>query len=473
MTRTSYLSIHFFVSCTMCCTSIAHAEEPELFFPTPNPPFAVNGDTNDTNSTFPTLGGAISQNAATEWTFHKTADGSHPNGVEQQALWLMNRARANPTQEGVFLATASDADVAFGRSYFGVDLAILQSEFAAIAVKPPAAFDNRLYDAAFVHSTDLIARDTQDHNQQFDRVDAEGFHYSSGRGSVFSYASSGLNAHAAWNIDWGPDSPDDGDGMQAGRGHRLATMSVGGNYTNVGIAAIHETNSSTQVGEYVTTGNYCEASTTYANHYNKFIIGTVWEDINNNNQYDPGEGKANVDVNLDQGTYYAVTGDSGGYAIPVTNDATYQVSFSGGDITGNYIKNTTVNGQSVLVDIKVGDDSPVTNQAPTAVDDSITTAFNTTIAIIEVLSNDTDPENDTLSVTNNTNPANGLVVKTGDTFSYTPNTGFSGSDSFSYTISDGNGNSVTATVTIIVNTDTPSQGAFNIIPIITLLLSDE
>jgi len=50
----------------------------------------------------------------TEWTYHKSADGSHPDGTEQQLMWLMNRARSNPTAEGVWLATKSDPDVEGG-----------------------------------------------------------------------------------------------------------------------------------------------------------------------------------------------------------------------------------------------------------------------------------------------------------------------------------------------------------------------
>lgn len=344
------------------CTSsmtVANATELEEQFPVPNPPFfesksrELQGMTRE----------KISPKAATiEWTFHKTPDGSHPNGHEQQIVWLMNRARANPTQEGIWLASSTEPDVAGGRTYFGVDLNKLQNEFAALAAKPPAAFDNRLYAAAFAHSANLISRDAQDHNQQFARVSEAGFNFWGARGSVFSYASSGLNAHAAWNIDWGPDIPDDGDGMQAGRGHRMATMATDGDYTNVGIAAIHETNPATNVGEFVTTGNYCQADTSSANHFNTFIVGTVWNDINGNNQYDPGEGKANVNVSPDRGVYYAVTGESGGYAIPVINNDTYNLTFSGPNLTRNYTKSATLNGKSVLVDIETGNAAPTVQQ---------------------------------------------------------------------------------------------------------------
>lgn len=274
-----------FLICYGNSTVAAYAAEQEQRFPAPNPPSQLQED-NDVNLQY-----IESRQADTlkEWTFHKTSNGTHPNGMEQQILWLMNRARANPTQEGVWLANSNDPDIAQSRSYFQVDINKLKSEFAVIPAKPPAAFDSRLYAAAYAHSMDLISRDAQDHNGQFDRVDTAGFHYAAIGGNVFSYADSGLNAHAAWNIDWGY-----GDGgMQTGRGHRKAIMSImftGHDFANAGIALVHETNPATNVGEYVATGNYTKANTGYTNHFNKFIVGTVWNDFNQNKQYDPGEG---------------------------------------------------------------------------------------------------------------------------------------------------------------------------------------
>ncbi len=297
-----------------------------------------------------------------EWTYHKSSDGSHPDGTEQQIMWLMNRARQNPTVEGEWLATESDPDVADGRTYFNVDLAILRSEFAALAARPPAAFDVRLYTAALAHSLDLISRDAQDHTGQFDRIDSAGFHYSEARGSVFSYADSGLNCHAAWNIDWGGN---DGTGMQTGRGHRMATMSGDGDYTNVGIAAVAESDPSTSVGPLVVTGNYAKANSGYSNHHNLFIVGTVWQDKNGNDRYDPGEGLGNVTVMPDSGTYYAVTADSGGYAIPITA-GTYQVTFSGGSLGTAVVKTTTVDTESVLLDLIPGSSSTQTQESGTS-----------------------------------------------------------------------------------------------------------
>lgn len=287
-----------------------------------------------------------------EWTYHKTADGQHPNGDEQQQMWLMNRARVNPPQEGVWLATMDDPFVSNARDYFNVDLALLQSEFTGYSPKPPAAFDVRLYNAARVHSEDLIARDAQDHDQQFDRISEAGFYYWNARGNVFSFTKTGLYGHAAFNIDWGFDE----SGMQPGRGHRQAIMSLDGDYTNVGIAAVTDNDPLTSVGPLVVTGNFCYANENYSDHYNRFIVGTVWEDLNSNDQYDSGEGVGGVSVMPELGTYFAVTSASGSYAIPATAGGTYRVIFSGSSLPYLIENTVTLAVESVLLDIVIGVD---------------------------------------------------------------------------------------------------------------------
>lgn len=279
-----------------------------------------------------------------EWLLHKTADGSHPDGVEQQLLWLMNRARSNPTQEGIWLAVSSDPTIAGPRDYFDVDVDMLRSEFAGYAAQPPAAFDRRLYEAARAHSEDLIQRDAQDHEGQFDRVENAGFVMANGRGSVFAYAFSGLHAHAAFNIDWGSGP----GGMQSGRGHRMAIMSVDGNYTNVGLAAVAEDNAQTSVGPLVITGNYAYAAPV-AGHYNVYVVGTVWRDVNQNGLYDAGEGVGGVEVRPDSGAYYATTAVGGGYAIPMPENGRYSITFLTPNHRSTY--GVELNSASVLLDV--------------------------------------------------------------------------------------------------------------------------
>ena len=71
---------------------------------------------------------------------------------------------------------------------------------------------------------------------------------------------------------------------------------------------------------------------------------------------------------------------------------------------------------------------------------------------LNVLANDTDPADGSLSISSYTNPANGTLtlIDSGTEFSYTPNTGFFGTDTFTYVATDGTRLSNTATVTIQV-----------------------
>jgi hypothetical protein len=91
-----------------------------------------------------------------------------------------------------------------------------------------------------------------------------------------------------------------------------------------------------------------------------------------------------------------------------------------------------------------------TNTNPDAVDDNVSILEDSGANTISVLSNDTDAEADTLSVTAVTQGSHGLVVNNGTSVSYTPDANFFGSDSFTYSISDGNGGSDTATVNVTV-----------------------
>lgn len=90
-----------------------------------------------------------------------------------------------------------------------------------------------------------------------------------------------------------------------------------------------------------------------------------------------------------------------------------------------------------------------TNAAPDAVNDGATTFTNTSVAVA-VLSNDTDANGDALTITGVTQGAHGTVAYTPTGVTYTPNAGWTGTDTFTYTISDGYGGTDTATVTVAV-----------------------
>jgi VCBS repeat-containing protein len=122
--------------------------------------------------------------------------------------------------------------------------------------------------------------------------------------------------------------------------------------------------------------------------------------------------------------------------------------------TGTYTANHTTGvatGTAGITNIQ----HIVPDHAPVAVNDSYTTNQNGTLtkdAVSGVLTNDTDADGDTLTAIVVSGPAHGnLTLNPDGSFTYTPNSGYFGSDSFTYQASDGITPSNTATVNITVN----------------------
>lgn len=100
------------------------------------------------------------------------------------------------------------------------------------------------------------------------------------------------------------------------------------------------------------------------------------------------------------------------------------------------------------------------NDAPVATNDTYTVTQETPLLIPApgLLSNDSDVDSKALTVSLVSNPANGSVtLNANGGFSYLPNNGFVGSDSFTYQTSDGQATSNVATVQIMVNPGMGSQ----------------
>ena len=110
-------------------------------------------------------------------------------------------------------------------------------------------------------------------------------------------------------------------------------------------------------------------------------------------------------------------------------------------------------------DVKeIGSPGTITNYAPVATGDSVTTAEDTAVTF-HVLTNDTDLNGDPLTITGFTATSNGVLVSHGNgSFTYTPALNFNGSDSFTYTITDGKGRFATATVSLNVTAVTDLTG---------------
>ena len=138
-----------------------------------------------------------------------------------------------------------------------------------------------------------------------------------------------------------------------------------------------------------------------------------------------------------------------------TDPFTYTITDGNGDTSTATITVTVIGEENT--NPVANNDNYVTN---------IDTPFIATVGVNDLLLNDSDPDNDPLTVitTPITSPSNGTVVLNDDgTFTYTPSPGFTGTDSFVYQISDGNGGTAQATTTIIVSGQRGTGGADTIV----------
>ncbi len=181
----------------------------------------------------------------------------------------------------------------------------------------------------------------------------------------------------------------------------------------------------------------------------------------------------NEDTTLNGTTLLANDTDADGGTLsvlitPVTNvnNGTLTIATDG---TFTYVPNNNFNGadsfsytltdgQGGFATAQVNLTVNTQNDLPVAVNDTYSTLENTPLTVIAsdfnaLLMNDSDEDADTLVVNlaASTNPTSGtLTLDTDGEFTYTPNAGFDGTDSFNYQVEDGNGGSVTGIATITV-----------------------
>ncbi|MGF1474606.1 MAG: cadherin-like domain-containing protein, partial [Geminicoccaceae bacterium] len=149
--------------------------------------------------------------------------------------------------------------------------------------------------------------------------------------------------------------------------------------------------------------------------------------------------------------------DNGDGTLTYTPNA----GFSGDDSFDYTITDGTDTDTGTVM-VTVTSDSAPANTAPVAVDDEINTDEDVPviIPIADLLSNDTDADNDTLDLDGFGQPTNGSVTDNGDgTLTYTPDIGFSGGDSFGYTVTDGiDTDTATVNLTVVAADAPPPTG---------------
>lgn len=168
-----------------------------------------------------------------------------------------------------------------------------------------------------------------------------------------------------------------------------------------------------------------------------------------------------VDVDGDVLTGLLVSGTShGSLALKADGSFVYapNANFSGVDSFVYRASDGAKGSNDITVQILVG----ALNDAPTAHGESYTTSKNVPLAIAGagLLANDLDIEGDALAAVLASGPSHGvLTLDANGGFTYTPDAGYVGSDSFTYRAHDGFAESGLATVSLTVKEPTPPSGA--------------
>ncbi len=164
------------------------------------------------------------------------------------------------------------------------------------------------------------------------------------------------------------------------------------------------------------------------------VNGTV-----TSNDYDPDGDDFSVTSNTDPSNGTVVVNPDGTYTYTPNLDFTGEDTFT---YTICEDANPTI-CDTATVTIQVIPD----NGNIVVANDDAYNGFAETPIMGDILLNDFDPEGNNFTVTDNTEPLNGtLVIAPDGTFTYTPDAGFLGTDSFTYTITDDLGAMDTATV---------------------------
>jgi uncharacterized repeat protein (TIGR01451 family)/gliding motility-associated-like protein len=213
------------------------------------------------------------------------------------------------------------------------------------------------------------------------------------------------------------------------------TVNATGNYANTATVSSDTPDSDLTNNEDSVTTTPVTPNTTHAvNDINNTYANTSVSGSVATNDFDT-EGHAQTYTPID-------TTDANGNHLVLNSDGTYTFT-PGTDFTGTLVYTYTVcdNGTPQACDtatltIEVLPLPEPSENTVTANNDTATTESGQAVNI-NVVANDFDMEGDAFTVTSNTQPANGTLVNNGDgTFTYTPNAGFEGVDTFTYTICD-------------------------------------
>jgi hypothetical protein len=240
-----------------------------------------------------------------------------------------------------------------------------------------------------------------------------------------------------------------------GVGHRLQLLAIGDFYRGnqeigVGFAANNQS----------TYTHYWAAHLARTGDGDNFLTGVVYDDVNQNNRYDAGEGIAGTTVEV--GAQSVTTNEAGGWSI-IAADGSHVVRVVDAIAGINSVAVVDMSSVNVEVDFRAGTEHPdvafssYVNRGPTANDDAYSVgSVGDNLAVLE---NDVDLDGALVGATVviTQQPQYGsLDIGLDGIVSYTPDTNYEGADSFKYTVQDNDGAESSEAIVTLDVTSQPS-----------------
>lgn len=260
---------------------------------------------------------------------------AEPTDYEQLMLELINRARSDPQGE----ADRYDVDLNAG----------LPAGTISADPKQPLAMNPLLVDAARAHSTWMLDNNVYSQtgangSSAGDRMQMAGYTFVSPSNWGENLSAKGTTE--PFPADLEPYVLDQHERLFLSEEHRENLL--GDAFREVGIG--QDTGSFTPDD---VTYNLSMITQNYALSGNAlFLVGVVYEDLDGDGAYSPGEGLDNVKVSARGHTaeIWSETWGSGGYQLRL-DPGTYEVTFSGGELSSPSSRTVTLSDQNGKLDL--------------------------------------------------------------------------------------------------------------------------
>ncbi|HEX7897683.1 MAG TPA: CAP domain-containing protein, partial [Planctomycetota bacterium] len=272
-------------------------------------------------------------------------DHGNPTPSEQRVLWMLNRARSDPFAEGTRLAIPG-----------GITESLTAGEAARTFAQPPLAMNEKLRAGARAYAQ--LMWDSNQFSHTVGGTTAPGRMAAAGYANLFNWAENLAtgSAHTAENLE---------DNLMRdfsipSRGHRTNMLDIyeldpgpppqvdPGPRREVGIGFLDAGSSKSNIFQFILVQDFAEATGDAP-----FLVGSVYLDANNNNEYDLGEGLGGVDLTVTGASFHALSGSAGGYAFPCPASGTRDVTATSTSLPATVVVSRAFSSSNLLVDVRV------------------------------------------------------------------------------------------------------------------------